>query len=60
MSEGGESNITKKLSQEFSKTESRIHGTLSKLEGLFLIHKSEHNPEPFREDPGTLTQKTKN
>ena len=48
-----EGRVTKKLSKEFSKTESRILGALSKLDEFLL------NPQVrTREHPGTITQKT--
>ena len=39
VSEEIEGRVTKKLSKEFSKTESRILGALSKLTSFFLTHK---------------------
>ena len=53
VSEEIEGRVTEKLYQEFSKTESRILGALSKLDDFFL------NPQ-VRKHPGILTWKTRN
>ena len=56
-----ERRVTKRVSHEFSRTKSRILGTLSKLdEFLFYAHKSRCNREPLRELPGRLTEKSRN
>ena len=52
VSEEFEGRVTKKLSQEFSRTESHILAALSKLDN-FLRY--EHSLEPFREHSGKLT-----
>ena len=57
VSEEIQGRVTKKLSQEFNRTESRIFGALSK----FLLNPQVgHNPEPFTEHPGTQAWKTRN
>ena len=55
-----EGRVTKKLSKEFSRTESRILRALSKLDEFLLMHKFGVVPLLFREHPGTATQKTGN
>ena len=60
VSEEIEGRVTKKLSQEFSRKESRILGALPKLDEFLLTHTYGHSPEPFREHSGTLTLKTRN
>ena len=60
VSEEIEGSVTKKLSQDFSRMESRILGTLSKLDEFFWTRKYGLAPEPFREHPGITTQKTGN
>ena len=47
--------VSKKLSQQFSRTESRILGALPNLDDFFLNHRYGHSPELFREHSGTLT-----
>ena len=62
VSEEIEGRVTKKLSQEFSRTESRILGTLSKLDEFLLNQQTNRYgriPEPFREHSGTQTWKTR-
>ena len=53
-----EGRVTKKLSKEVSKTESRILGALSKLDEFFWTHKFGLVPWLFQEHPETLTWKT--
>ena len=58
VSEEIEGRVPKKLSQEFSRTESRTIGAFLRLDEF--LQSSEVrvcNPEPFREFPGTLTGK---
>ena len=56
-----ERRVTEKLSEEFSRTESRILSALSKLDKFLLKpHMFRLVPWPFREHPGTATQKTGN
>ena len=52
-----EGRVIKKLSEEFSKTESRIWGALCKLDEFLLILKYEHNLETFPKHPGVQTLK---
>ena len=52
VSEEIEGMVTKKLSQEFKRTKSRILGALSTLDKFLRIHKSGCNLEPFREHAG--------
>ena len=56
VSEEIEGRVTKKLSKEFNKTESRILGALSKLEE-FLLNPQVRACSCFRERLKTLTQK---
>ena len=60
VSEEIEGRVTKKLSQELSRTESRIFGVLSKLDEFLLNRTYGLAPEPFRKRLGTTTQKTGN
>ena len=52
--------VTKKLSQEITRTESRISGALSKLDKFFLNPQIRKISEPFRERHGTMRWKTRN
>ena len=45
--------VTKKLSQEFTRTESRILGALSYLDDFLLNPLSQATPEPLRRRSGT-------
>ena len=54
VSEEIEGRVTKKLSKEISRTQSRFLGALSKLDEFLL------NSQPFRENPGTAVQETGN
>ena len=54
-----ESRVTEKLSLEFSRTQSRNLGALSKLDDFFL-RKPKLSPRPFRKHPGKATWKTGN
>ena len=60
VSENIERRVSKKLSLDFSSTESRILGTLSKLDEFLLIPEIRTHSEPFRDYPGTRTRETKN
>ena len=55
VSEAIEARVTKKLSQKFSRIESRILGALSKLDDFLLNPQIRTSPEPFREHSGTPT-----
>ena len=57
VSEEIEGRVTKKLSKEFNKTESRILGALSKLDE-FLLNPQVRTCSYFKERLETLTQKT--
>ena len=62
VSEKIESRVTKKLSQEFSRTESNILGALSKLDefpNFSWTNRYGRMPEPFREHSGTQMWKTR-
>ena len=59
VSEEIESRVTKKLSQEFSRAESRILGALSKLHEFLLNPQKRRIPKPFREHSGTQKWKTR-
>ena len=59
VSEEIEGKVTKNLSQEFSRTESRILGALSKLDEFLLNQQYGRIPKPFREHSGTQTWKTR-
>ena len=58
VSEEIEVRVTKKLSKEFSKTESRILGALSKLDEFLLSPQVRTCSVAFQEHPGTIIQKT--
>ena len=60
VSEEIEGRVTRKLSHEFSRTESRILGALSKLDEFLLNPQIRTFSEPFREHSGTQTWKTRN
>ena len=53
VSEEIEGRVTKKLTQEFSKTESCPLGALSQLYEFFRVHKPGFIPDPFRRYLGT-------
>ena len=55
VSEKIEGRVTKKLSQEFSRTESRILGALSKLDEVLLNPQIRTFSGPLREHSRTLT-----
>ena len=60
LSEEIQSRVKKKLSHEFRWTESRILGTLSKLNGFFFwTHKPGLTLDPFRRHPGIQTGRTR-
>ena len=59
VSEEIEGRVSKKLSKEFSKTESRILGALSTLDEFPLNPNFGLVPWLFREHPGTVIQKTR-
>ena len=54
-----EGRVTKKLSREFSKTESRILGALSKLDELLLNPQVRSCSVAVPEHPGTIIQRTR-
>ena len=58
VSEEIEGRVTKKLSKEFSRTESRILGALSKLDEFHLNPQVRTCSVAAREHPGTIIQKT--
>ena len=62
ISEEIEGGSLEKLSQEFSRTESRTSCALSNLDEFLLnsTHRFGHSLEPLREHPGALTWKTGN
>ena len=60
VSEEIEGRVTKKLSEEFSRTESRILGALSKLDEFLLNPQVQTCYAAVLEHPGTATQKTGN
>ena len=60
VSEEIEGRVTKKLSQELSRTESRILGALSKLDEILLNPQTGRTTETFREHSGTQMWKTRN
>ena len=55
VSEQIDGRVTKKLSQEFSRTKSRFLGALSKLDEFHLNPQMRTSQEPFREHSGTPT-----
>ena len=59
VSEGIEGRVTKKLSQEFSKTENRVLGALSRLDDFLMNPLIQGTPEPFRRGPGTHLAQTR-
>ena len=54
-----EGRVTKKLSQEFSRTENSILGVLSSLDDFLLNPLIQATPEPLRRRPGTHMKQTK-
>ena len=56
VSEEIEGRVTKKLSQEFSRTESRILGALSRLDDFFWTQNPGFTPDPFRRHPRIQTK----
>ena len=58
VSEEIERRVTKKLSKDFSKTESRILGALSKLDELLLNPQVRTCSVAVPDHPGTIIQKT--
>ena len=60
VSEEIEGRVTKKLSKEFSQTEARILGALSKLDEFFLKPQVRTCSVAVPGHPGTTTQKTGN
>ena len=60
VSEEIQGRLTKKLSKEFSRTESRVLGALSKLDELPLNPQFGLFPHLFREYPGTTVQEIGN
>ena len=55
-----ESMVTKKLSQEFSQTESRLLGALSNFVEFLVDPQVRTCSVAVQEHPGTTTQKTEN
>ena len=53
MSEEIEGMVTKKLSQEFSRTENRILGALARLDDFLMNPLLQATPEPLRRRRGT-------
>ena len=58
VSEEAEGRVTKELSKEFSKTESRILGALSKLDELLLNPQVRACSVAVPDHPGTIIQRT--
>ena len=60
VSEETEGGMAKKLSQDFSRTESPILGSLfPKFKKFFWTHKFGFTPDPFRGHPETQVEKTR-